>query len=68
MTTPIGFPGPVRGSRPANSDSIPVHLSPGEACLPSPNPGMVLHVIESYGDEPMQVAEFDPDDLEDERT
>jgi hypothetical protein len=59
---------PVRGFRNGSSDSIPVRLSPGEACLPSPNPGMVIHVIESYGDEPMQVTEFDPDDLEDERT
>lgn len=51
-----------------DGQSIQACLSPGEACLPSPNPGMVLHIIESYGDEPMQVTEFDPDDLEDERT
>lgn len=65
---PLAFDGPVRGPRTANSDSIPARLSPGEACLPSPNPGKIIHIIESYGDEPMQVSEFDLDDLEDERT
>lgn len=59
---------PVRVPRPAGSDSIRARLSPGEACLPSPNHGLVLHIIESYGDEPMQVTEFNPNDLEDERT
>lgn len=66
MTVPTGFPGPVRGPN-GGSDSIRVRLSPGEACLPSPNPGMVLHIIESFGDEPMQVTEFDADDLEEDR-
>lgn len=63
MTTSTG---PVRGPRPADSDSIPARLSPRESFLPSPNPGKIIHIIESYGNEPMEISEFDLDDLEDD--
>ena len=50
----------------ASSDSIPVRISPAEAVIPGPNGP--IHIRGAYGDEPMQVTEIDPDDIEEERT
>jgi hypothetical protein len=58
--------GPRGFIRSGDSDSIPVHISPGEAMIPGPNG--LIHIRGAYGDEPMQVTEVDLDDIEGERT
>jgi hypothetical protein len=45
-----------------SGDSIPVHLSPGEAMIPGPNGP--IHIRGAYGDLPMQVTEVDLDDMD----
>jgi hypothetical protein len=44
------------------SDSIPAILSPGEAMLPGPDGP--IHIRGAYGDQPMEVAQVDLDDIE----
>lgn len=66
MSNERKLPSPVRGPRSADSDSIPVRLSPGESFRPSPTPGKIIHIREAYGNEPMEISEFDLDDLEDD--
>ena len=59
---------PVRPSdrfsftRATSSHSVPARLSPAEAMIPGPNGP--LHIRGAYGDQPMQVAAIELDDIE----
>lgn len=50
--------------RGTDGESVPVHLSPGEAMVPGPNGP--IHIRGAYGDQPAEVTEIDKDDREDE--
>ena len=49
-----------------NGDVLVAHLSPAEPIILGPNGP--IHIRGAYGDEPVQVTEIDPDDIEEERT